>query len=221
MEQKGKYRAVLFDLDGTLLNTLEDLTDSVNAILEKYGYPKRELTEIRRFLGNGSRRLMERALPQTVGQEELERLLAEYVAYYGTHMEEKTKPYEGVLPLLAELRERKIKIGVVSNKFDTAVKGLCEKYFPGKVDEAAGEQEALGIRRKPAPDMVLAAAERLGVEREACLYVGDSEVDLQTAENAGMDCVSVCWGFRDEAFLREAGAKVLLQHPWELSAYIK
>lgn len=219
MENEKKYKAVLFDLDGTLLDTLEDLTDSVNAILEKYGYPKRERKEIRQFLGNGSRKLMEQSLPETVEQEKFEQLLTEYTVYYRAHMEEKTKPYDGILPLLDMLRERKIGIGVVSNKFDTAVKGLCEKYFLGKVDQAAGEQEALGIRRKPAPDMVLAAAEKMGVKREHCLYVGDSEVDLQTAENAGMDCVSVCWGFRDEKFLRERGAERLIHYPEELLKY--
>lgn len=221
METKKKYEAVLFDLDGTLLDTLEDLTDSVNAILEKYGYPKRGKKEIRKFLGNGSRKLMEQALPEMVEQERFEQMLAEYTAYYKAHMEEKTRPYDGILELLDALQERKIRIGVVSNKFDTAVKELCEKYFAGKVDEAAGEQESLGIRRKPAPDMVLAAASSLGIKRENCLYVGDSEVDLQTAENAGMDCVGVCWGFRDEEFLRELGAKRLIHHPKELLNYIK
>ena len=131
-------------------------------------------------------------------------------------MADKTAPYEGILPLLKRLKESGLRIGVVSNKFDTAVKGLCERYFPGCIDAAAGEREAEGIRRKPAPDMVFTAAERLGVKREDCLYIGDSEVDLQTAKNAGMDCISVCWGFRDAEFLKQAGATQLVHTPKEL-----
>lgn len=216
----GRYQAVLFDLDGTLLDTLEDLTDSVNTILGKYGFPLRDKKEIRRFLGNGSERLMKEALPEGISEADFAKYLGEYQAYYKAHMEEKTAPYEGILPLLEELRKAGLKIGVVSNKFDLAVKGLCEKYFPGYIDGAAGEREADGIRRKPAPDMVLTAAERLGVSVRDCLYVGDSEVDILTAKNAGMDCVSVTWGFRDEDFLRKAGAAYLVHTAEELKNFI-
>ena len=216
----GRYQAVLFDLDGTLLDTLEDLTDSVNTILGKYGFPLRDKKEIRRFLGNGSERLMKEALPEGISEADFVKYLWEYQAYYKAHMEEKTAPYEGILPLLEELRKAGLKIGVVSNKFDLAVKGLCEKYFPGYIDGAAGEREADGIRRKPAPDMVLTAAERLGVSVRDCLYVGDSEVDILTAKNAGMDCVSVTWGFRDEDFLRKAGAAYLVHTAEELKNFI-
>ncbi len=216
----GKYQAVLFDLDGTLLDTLDDLTDSVNVILQKYGFLLRDRVEIRRFLGNGSERLMKETLPQEVSETDFAKYLKEYQAYYKAHMEEKTAPYEGILPLLGELRKAGLKIGVVSNKFDLAVKGLCEKYFPGYIDAAAGEREANGIRRKPAPDMIFAAAERLGVNRKDCLYVGDSEVDILTARNAGMDCVSVTWGFRDEDFLQKAGANHLVHTAEELKHFI-
>lgn len=215
-----RYQAILFDLDGTLLDTLEDLADSVNAILKKYGFPLRDREEIRRFLGNGSERLMKEALPKDISETDFAKYLEEYQAYYKAHMEEKTAPYDGILPLLGELRKRGIKIGVVSNKFDLAVKGLCEKYFPGTIDAAAGEREADGIRRKPAPDMVLIAAEWLGVYVQDCLYVGDSEVDILTAQNAGMDCVSVTWGFRDEGFLRKAGAAHLVHTTEELKYFI-
>lgn len=216
----GRYQAVLFDLDGTLLDTLDDLTDSVNVILKKYGFPLRDRKEIRRFLGNGSERLMKEALPKDISEMDFAKYLKEYQAYYKAHMEEKTAPYEGILPLLGELRKEGLKIGVVSNKFDPAVKGLCEKYFPGYIDAAAGEREADGIRRKPAPDMVLSAAKRLGVHPEDCLYVGDSEVDILTAKNAGMDCVSVTWGFRDAEFLRKAGAAHLIHTAEELRNFI-
>ncbi|MGN1230427.1 MAG: HAD family hydrolase [Anaerotignum sp.] len=216
----GRYQAILFDLDGTLLDTLEDLADSVNAILGKYGFPLRDREEIRRFLGNGSERLMKAALPQEVSEADFAKYLQEYQAYYKGHMEEKTAPYDGILPLLGELRKAGLKIGVVSNKFDLAVKGLCEKYFPGYIDGAAGEREAAGIRRKPAPDMVLTAVERLGVDVQDCLYVGDSEVDILTAQNAGMDCVSVTWGFREEEFLRKAGATHLAHTTEELKDFI-
>ena len=216
----GRYQAVLFDLDGTLLDTLEDLTDSVNAILKKYGFPLRNREEIRRFLGNGSERLMREALPKDISEMDFAKYLAEYQAYYKAHMEVKTAPYDGILRLLGELRHAGFKIGVVSNKFDLAVKGLCEKYFPGDIDAAAGERERDGIRRKPAPDMIFTAAERLGVQPADCLYVGDSEVDILTAKHAGLDCVSVTWGFRDAAFLRAAGATHLVHTAEELKHFI-
>lgn len=212
----GKYKAVLFDLDGTLLDTLDDLTDSVNVILEKYGFPRRERKEVRSYLGNGSERLMRAALPKHINEADFAKYLEEYKAYYEGHKEEKTGPYPGISELLRELHRCGLKIGVVSNKFDLAVKGLCKKYFSPCIDGAVGEMESAGIRRKPAPDMVFAAAEWLGVATEDCLYVGDSEVDILTAENAGMDCISVCWGFRDEGELREAGAKQLAHTAAEL-----
>lgn len=216
----GRYQAVLFDLDGTLLDTLDDLANSVNVILGKYGYPLRGREEIQRFLGNGSEQLMRLSLPQDISDGEFQRYLAEYQVYYKGHMEEKTKPYDGILELLDALRTAGLKIGVVSNKFDMAVRGLCEKYFPGDIDAAAGERETEGIRRKPAPEMVFLAAKRLGVPKESCLYVGDSEVDILTAQNAGMDCVSVTWGFREETFLRQAGAVHLVHTPEELKKWI-
>lgn len=211
-----KLQAALFDLDGTLLNTLEDLTDSVNATLQAHGFPLRRQEEIRSFLGNGSEALLHSALPAGTGESVFAACLAEYQAYYQAHMEEKTAPYAEILPLLDRLRESGLRLGVVSNKFDKAVKGLCEKYFAARIDAAAGERVADGIRRKPAPDMVFMAAKRLGIKPENCIYIGDSEVDIQTAHNAGMECISVCWGFRNEAFLKQAGATHLVHTPQEL-----
>lgn len=213
-----KQQAILFDLDGTLLNTLDDLTDSVNTTLRTHGFPLRSREEIRKFLGNGSEFLMRSALPQGEREDIFAACLAEYQAYYRTHMEEKTAPYDGILPLLKTLRESGRRIGVVSNKFDAAVQGLCEKYFPNCIDAAAGETE--GMRRKPAPDMLFAVAKRLGIETSDCLYIGDSEVDIQTAKNAGIECVSVCWGFRDAAFLEQAGAAQTVHTPRELERLI-
>ena len=164
-----KQQAILFDLDGTLLNTLDDLTSSVNVTLQAHGFPLRRKEEIRKFLGNGSEFLMRSALPEGTKEAVFAACLAEYQAYYKAHMADKTAPYEGILPLLKRLKESGLRLGVVSNKFDTAVKGLCERYFPGCIDAAAGEREAEGIRRKPAPDMVFTAAERLGVKKRGLL----------------------------------------------------
>lgn len=210
------YRGIFFDLDGTLLDTLTDLAASVNRILERHGFPRRTEEEIRRFLGNGSRALLQAAVGQPLPETVFAQYLAEYTADYDAHKEEHTRPYAGILPLLEALRQAGLVVGVVSNKFDGAVRGLCDTYFGGRLNGAVGEQEERGIRRKPAPDLLFALAEQLGVPPQACLYVGDSEVDLETARQAGMDCISVAWGFRTEEELRAAGAGCVVQTPKEL-----
>ena len=197
---------ILFDLDGTLLDTLEDLKDAVNAALTQFGYPQRSLTEVRRFVGNGAARLMERAVPE--GADPVP-VLAAFRAYYQAHCQEKTGPYSGVIAALDALKE-KYPIAIVSNKPDSAVKALCADYFTGIF--ALGEQE--GTPRKPAPDMVHKAMEAIGVTD--CVYVGDSEVDVKTAKNAGVPCLTVLWGFRDRAELEEAGATHFCEDPAEL-----
>lgn len=208
-----KYEAILFDLDGTLLNTLEDLKDSCNAALEACGYAPRTLDEVRRFVGNGVGLLIRRALPEGVGEEEWARCLALFKAHYQNNLDNKTRPYPGIEQALDALLARGYRIGVVSNKFDAAVKALCAHHFP-RIQVAVGERE--GVRKKPAPDSALAAAQALGVRPASALYVGDSEVDIQTARNAGMDCLSVDWGFRPEAVLREAGATRIIHSPGAL-----
>ena len=208
-----KYEAILFDLDGTLLNTLEDLKDSCNAALEACGYAPRTLDEVRRFVGNGVGLLIRRALPEGVGEEEYSRCLALFKAHYQNNLDNKTRPYPGIEQALDALLARGYRIGVVSNKFDAAVKALCAHHFP-RIQVAVGERE--GVRKKPAPDSALAAAQALGVQPASTLYVGDSEVDIQTARNAGMDCLSVDWGFRPEAVLREAGATRIIHSPGAL-----
>jgi phosphoglycolate phosphatase len=205
-----KYRAILFDLDGTLLDTLEDLKDSCNAALRACGYPERSLDEVRRFVGNGVGLLMRRALPEGVEEAEWARCLALFKAHYQNNLDNKTHPYPGILQALDALLDRGYAIGVVSNKFDAAVKALCAHHFP-KIQVAVGEGEK--VRKKPAPDGALAAARALGAEAKDTLYVGDSEVDIQTAKNAGMDCLSVDWGFRPEQTLWEAGAARIIHSP--------
>ena len=205
---------VIFDLDGTLLDTLDDLHASVNATLTKFGYAERTREEVRAFVGNGIVMLMRRA----VGEETplLEEIVAEFKHHYGAHCAEKTKPYAGILELLSELKSRGIGTAVVSNKADFAVKLLAEEYFSNLLLSAVGEDEEKGIRKKPAPDSLLAVMRELGAAPEETVYVGDSEVDIQTAQNAGVACISVTWGFKDEEFLVANGAKNFARTPQEI-----
>lgn len=198
------YRAVIFDLDGTLLNTLDDLAASTNAALRQFGYPERTVEEVRRFVGNGVRLLMVRALPQGEETPRFEEILAYFRQHYAAHCREATAPYPGIPALLARLCERGVRVAVVSNKFDAAVKDLCHAYFGGEVEVAVGESPA--VAKKPAPDAVLAAMRELGVSPADTVYVGDSEVDVETARRSGLPCISVLWGFRDRAELVAHGA---------------
>lgn len=202
---------ILWDLDGTLLDTLEDLTDAVNYALRQFDHPERTKWEVRDFVGNGVRRLIERAVPEGA---DAGAVLAVFRAYYNTHFQIKTKPYGGILEALAELGKA-FPMAVVSNKPDSAVKPLCEQYFPGLYAQG----ESPDCPRKPAPDMVFAAMEALGVEN--CIYVGDSEVDVRTAKNAGVPCLSVLWGFRDREELQNAGALYFCESPDQLTQIIK
>ena len=209
------YETVIFDLDGTLLDTLDDLWASVNAALEKFALPLRTREEVRAFIGNGIVKLMQRASGLKEGKT-FEGVLSEFKRHYGAHCEDKTKPYEGIIAMLESLQAKGIQTAVVSNKADFAVKKLAEGYFHGLLQEAVGENEECGIRKKPAPDSLLAVMERLGAGTRSTVYVGDSEVDIQTAKNAGVDCISVTWGFKDRDFLIENGATVLVDSVEEL-----
>ena len=213
-----KYQLAIFDLDGTLLNTLEDLADSVNYIMNQFGYPERTLAEVRSFVGNGIRKLIERSAPQDTPAEEIDRMFELFKEYYGAHCADKTKPYDGIMMLLEKLQEQGVKLAVVSNKADYAVKALCEQYFPGCFDEAVGERA--GIARKPAPDTVNEVLKNLQMEKKQAVYIGDSEVDVQTAKNAGMECIAVDWGFRNREILKEAGAETIVSTPAELLKYM-
>lgn len=204
---------ILFDLDGTLLNTLEDLVDATNYALAAFGHPPRTLKEVRRFVGNGAENQIRLSLPDD-NKEDLQQVLAVYKPYYTDHCQIKTKPYEGVLEALKALGET-YPIAIVSNKPDAAVKALCADYFPGIY--ALGE--AAGCPRKPAADMVYKAMKEIGVDR--CIYVGDSEVDVLTAKNAGVPCVCVLWGFRDREDLEAAGADYFCRTTEEMEATIR
>lgn len=201
---------VLFDLDGTLLDTLGDLKDATNAALDAFGYPRRSLEEVRQFVGNGAARLIQLAVPEGADPAPV---LAYFREYYDGHCRIKTGPYPGILEALSQIA-RSYPVAIVSNKPDTAVKALCADYFPGIF--AMGEHP--GCPRKPAADMVLKAMDAIGAK--TCVYVGDSEVDLQTAKNAGVPCLSVLWGFRDQTTLEQAGATHFCDHPQELPARI-
>jgi phosphoglycolate phosphatase len=189
-----RYDVVLFDLDGTLLNTLEDLTDAVNHTLRQFGYPPRTREEVRLSVGNGVRRLVERMLPQGAADPDMENALAAFKQYYTAHCNVHTHPYDGVVEAMAALCEAGVTLGIVSNKNDAAVKALAQAYFGSLVSVAIGGRD--GVPRKPAPDMPLLALEALGATPERALFVGDSGVDAQTARNTGMDCMLVSWGFR-------------------------
>ena len=213
------YETIIFDLDGTLLNTLDDVWNAVNAALRKFGLPTRTREEVRSFIGNGIVKLMERAAGE-VEKQVFDGVLAEFKRYYGEQCEDCTKLYEGLMELLECLKGKGIKTAVVSNKADFAVKKLADGYFKGLLREAVGENEEAGIRKKPAPDSLLAVMERLGAGTRSTVYVGDSEVDIQTANNAGVDCISVTWGFKDKDFLIAHGAKTLIDAPKELLRFV-
>lgn len=213
-----KMQTVIFDLDGTLLNTLEDLTDSVNLALQAQGFPPRTLEEVRSFVGNGVKKLISRAVPQGTSPEVVERCFESFRNYYGQGMENKTKPYDGILPLLESLKNQEISMAVVSNKYDPAVKHLCQKYFPGLIQVAIGESEE--TPKKPAPDGIYAALSQLNRPIETAFYVGDSEVDVETAKNAGMKCIAVTWGFRDRKTLEKAGADIILDRPEDILLHL-
>lgn len=211
-------KAVVFDLDGTLLDTLEDLKNAVNVALSCNEMPERTLEEVRRFVGNGVRKLMIRAVPEGEANPEFEATFSDFKKYYASHCNVKTSLYPGIRLLLEELKLRGIKMAVVSNKLDSAVKNLCRQYFADYITTAYGETDQ--IARKPAPDAVFAALNELGVTPDEALYVGDSDVDIATAKNAGMECISVTWGFRDREFLKKHGASTLIDFPTELLSYL-
>lgn len=209
-------KTVIFDLDGTLLNTLDDLADSTNYALSRFGYPTRTIEEVRQFVGNGVAKLIERAIPEGKNNPNFEKCLAIFKENYAQNMYNKTAPYNGIIEMLSNLKSKGIKIAVVSNKFDLAVKELCKKYFEGFIDFAAGENEAQGIKKKPAPDTVISVLNEFNFAPEDAVYVGDSDVDIMTAKNSKMPCISVTWGFRDEKFLLENGATILINAPSEI-----
>lgn len=214
-----RYDTVIYDLDGTLLNTLDDLAAAANYALAQRGYPPRTTQEVCRFVGNGIGLLIRRAVPPEATDEDCAAALQVFKDYYAQHNNVATAPYEGILPMLDELRKQGVKQAVVSNKNDPNVKSLCSAYFSGWIDLAVGEQP--GVARKPCPDSLFKVMQELGAVAESTLYVGDSDVDVITARNAGVDCAAVCWGFRSEEELRAAGATQLFHTPQELCSFIQ
>ena len=212
------YTSVLFDLDGTLLDTLGDLTAAMNRTLTRHGLPERTRQQMRDELGNGARRLMELSVPAGTDGALFETLLAEYNADYAAHCRIETAPYPGVDALLRQLHAQGRKLAIVSNKPDEAVRALRADFFADTVPIAVGEKQ--GIRRKPAPDTLLTAMAQLGAERASTVYVGDSEVDIATARAAGLPCISVLWGFRDRDVLEQAGAQQFAADAGELAGLL-
>ena len=213
-----RYQAVLFDMDGTVLDTLADLYDSINHSLAEFSLPPVSREHVRQCLGNGAAYLVKHSVPADCSPELETKVLAFYKPWYDAHCLIKTSPYDGILPMMQALNAQGLRLAIISNKPDRAVQELSSAFFPGLLELSVGESPS--VRRKPAPDTVLTAAARIGVSVEQCVYVGDSEVDLQTARNAGMDCISVTWGFRDEAQLVDAGATVLVHTPEALEALL-
>ena len=208
------YKALIFDLDGTLTDSLQDLWLSTNHALRAMGWPGRTLDEVRRFVGNGVHLLIERAVPQGTDPRSLERCFQEFRAHYVEHCMDHTAPYAGIPDMLAALDRAGYRMAIVSNKLQVGVSVMHSQHFAQHVHVAIGEHE--GVRRKPAPDMVLEAIGQLGVRREECVYVGDSDVDILTACNAGLPCISVLWGFRDREFLLAHGAATLAGSPADI-----
>ncbi len=215
------HKTYIFDLDGTLLDTLGDLAASVNYALRTHGMPEHSLDNVRRFVGNGVRLLMERAVPEGAANPQFDAAFATFRQHYMAHSLDTTRPYDGIPETLAELRRRGCRLAVVSNKFMAATQELCRHFFPDTIEVAIGEHEAEGIRKKPAPDTVNEALRQLAVtggDRVGldAVYVGDSDVDILTARNSGLPCISVLWGFRDRDFLLSHGATTFISSPSEL-----
>jgi phosphoglycolate phosphatase len=209
-----EYTTYIFDLDGTLLDTLDDLAASTNYALHQHGMPQHSRDEVRMFVGNGVGRLIARAVPENTPVETYEQVLQTFREHYLVHGLDRTKPYPGIMPLLRDLKQRGKLIAVVSNKFYAATQELCTHFFGPLVDVAIGERE--DIRRKPAPDTVNEALRQLHADRASAVYIGDSDVDIATARNSAMPCISVLWGFRDRQFLMDNGATCLVSSPQEI-----
>ena len=210
------FDTYIFDLDGTLLSSLEDLAASTNYALRWAGMPERTLEEVRMFVGNGVKLLMERAIPDGQQNPRFEEVYAKFREHYLKHNLDRTCPYDGVLELLAELKRRGKKLAIVSNKFYAATQDLAHHFFADTIEVAIGERE--NIRKKPAPDTVLEALRQLGASKDGAVYIGDSDVDVMTAKNSGLPCISVLWGFRDKEFLIKHGATLFVEKPQEILA---
>ena len=213
-----RYKAIIFDLDGTLLDTLADLAEGTNYALRVNGFPERTIDEIRRFVGNGAHKLIERAVPDREVEAALEKVRKDFDIYYKVHCKDHTGPYPGIMEMLQELVQQGYSLGVVSNKPDFAVQELIPEYFPGIFTSVSGERQ--GVAKKPAPDLIREAMKNLQADSSNAVYVGDSEVDLEAAVNAGIPCISVAWGFKGKKFLEEQQAEMIIEKPSEIQKYL-
>lgn len=209
---------VIFDLDGTLLDTITDLHRAVNHTLHECGFPERSTNDVRRALGYGYRFLLEQCLPQNVTEHDITNAVGIFEEFYNKHSMDFTYPYDKILPMLETLKNADVKMAIVSNKGMAAVERLAKHFFAGYVETAIGESAT--VRRKPAPDTVIEALQLLGSAKDTALYVGDSEVDIATAQNAGIECLSVSWGFRSAEYLKKCGAKHIIDAPMQLPAFL-
>ena len=209
-----KYQLAIFDMDGTVLDTLEDLKNALNVVLTEAGFPERSLEEVRHFVGNGIHKLIERGVPKGTDPAVTERVFDAFNRYYALHCSEQTRPYDGITELIAALRRAGLKTALLSNKSDYAVQSLCEQYFDGLFDIALGVKE--GLQKKPSPDGVERILKQLQIEKGETVYIGDSEVDVATAANAGIDCIAVEWGFRTKEEILAANAKTIVSTNEEL-----
>ena len=217
--KRMNIKAAIWDLDGTLLNTLDDLAATRNAAMAATGLPTHTTDEVRMFVGNAIGKLIERAVPNGRENPKFQAVYDAFVAHYGAHSRDRTKPYDGILPMLDALAVQGVKLAIVSNKIDFAVKELSRDYFGERMQAAIGDDP--GRRRKPAPDSVLEAMRQLGVTRAETVYIGDSDVDVETARNAGVACCAVSWGFRSVQCLKDAGATHIAATPKELLAMLE
>lgn len=213
-----KFDTAIFDLDGTILDTLCDLRDSVNFALSKNGLPTRSTEEVRAFVGNGIRLLIERAVPEDTEEEIINKCFEDFKTHYKNNSANATKPYDKIIDVLNDLKSKGVKIAVVSNKADFAVQGLMLKYFPEIFHFAVGEKE--GVRRKPCPDSVFTAMEFLKADKEKTIYIGDSDVDIETARNTGIPCIAVTWGFRDKEVLERLNPEYIIDKPSQITEII-
>ena len=209
-----KFKAVIFDLDGTLLNTLGDLRNAVNYALSCFGLPARTTDEVRMFIGNGVRNLIVRAMPEGASEDDIAKALGYFREYYNSHLNVETCPYEGIIDMLTSLRGSGVKVCINSNKYDAALKELCAHHFNGLYIQAEGESAT--CPRKPDPSAALMLAGKCGIEPDEMAYIGDSNVDIRTACNAGMTPIYVSWGFRTREFLKEQGAEIIVSRPEEI-----
>ncbi len=210
-----KYKAVIFDLDGTLLDTLDDLTYAVNLVMTSRGLPVHTAEEVRGFVGDGASKLIERSMPEGTTSAEVAAATQEYKTAYSENMLRTSGPYPGISELIASLHDGGRRVAVVSNKYATSTESLCRRFFP-EIDAVMGEAEERGIRRKPAPDMLLAVIHELGLDPSEIIYSGDSEVDIMTSEAAGVPCISVTWGFKSREFLESHGARYIADTPSDI-----